>query len=75
VSEDPYAQQGIKFWLDAFEDEIERSAEAMASRGQGGQTVGPSSAAFAHCPPSTIGRLRWWLRELRAGYEHDAKNK
>jgi hypothetical protein len=71
MSDDPYAQRGIAFWLVAFEEQIDMSAQAMASRGRGGQQVGPSGADFAHCPPSTIGRLRWWLRELRAAAAHD----
>ena len=66
-----WEQRGVKDWLESFADEIERSAADIGSRGRGGQQVGPSSADFAHCPPSAIGRLRWWLRELRSAFEHD----
>ncbi len=63
--------QDIRFWVKAFGEEIERSAEAIASRGRGGQQVGYSSADFAHCPPSTFGRLRRWLREFEGALESE----
>lgn len=55
---------GIVTLLDGFEREIEAAEEHLASRGKGGQQVS-FHGDFAGAAPSTLGRLRWWLRAFR----------
>lgn len=47
-----------------FEDTVERFERRVAS-GRGGQQV-PDFGEFNNVPPSTIGRFRWWAREMRS---------
>ncbi len=73
MSDEQKPVKDIRFWVQAFGDEIERSAEAAASRGKGGQQVGYHSADFAYVPPSTFGRLRWWLRAFQEALDEEPK--
>lgn len=50
--------------LDAFEHQIEKREAGLRFNGAGMRV--PENGDFVQCPPSTVGRLRWWLRELRA---------
>jgi len=51
--------------LDAFATTAEAAVREHLTRGKGGQQV-PFHGDFANVPPSAVGRLRWWAREMRA---------
>lgn len=50
--------------LDALAGEFERAIHHHESRGKGGQQV-TFTGDFASVGPSVVGRMRWWLRDMR----------
>ncbi len=67
---DDYVPPTVAQMIDGLESEVERAIAERQHRGKGGQTVS-FQGDFAGCALSSLLRLRWWVRELRAANERD----
>lgn len=50
--------------IEAFATTVDDAARHHESRGRGGQHV-PFTGDFASMPPSSMVRLKWWVRHLK----------
>lgn len=55
----------VRGCLAAFAETAEATVLHHETRGAGGQQV-PFHGDFSSVPPSVVGRLRWWAREMRS---------
>ena len=56
-----------------FCETVEHAAACIEARGRGGQQVS-FHGDFASAPPSTMGRLQWWARTLRAAMGEEVRD-